>query len=93
MIDKNSDVWKRKVDDCLSILQNCTPIRTYWVAQELLILAGGDVDLVIQAAKDSPGLDQTKHLILDERLSRIEEDLNYEYEDDDEEIQRPAISD
>lgn len=83
MIDKNDDIWKNKVNDCLEVLRNCTPIRTYWVAQELMVLAGGDVDLVIKAAKEAPGLDQTKHLILDERLSRIEEDLNYEYEPDE----------
>lgn len=86
MIDKNDDAWVKKVNDCVNILRNCTPIKSFWVAQELLILAGGDVDMVIQAAKEAPGLDQTKHLIINERLSRVEEDLNYDYDECEEDL-------
>lgn len=88
MIDKNDDAWINKVNDCLNILRNCTPVRTYWVAQELLVIAGGDVDLVIKAAKESSGLDQAKHMIINERFSRVENqgELNYESTDSDKEL-------
>lgn len=48
------------------------------VAKELLVLAGGDDELVVYASTHSEGLDQCKALILDERLRALEE---YIYED------------
>lgn len=46
------------------------------VADELLILAGGDVDLVIEASRMSPGLDQCKAHIIDMRFAAIEEEYD-----------------
>lgn len=48
------------------------------VAQELLVLAGGDDELVIYASTHSNGLDQCKALIIDERFRALEEYI-YEY--------------
>jgi len=45
------------------------------VAYELLILAGGDVDLAEEASKNSKGLSQCKAYILDARLRAIEDEL------------------
>ena len=45
------------------------------VADELLTLAGGDIDLAEKGSKMSPGLDQAKAAILNERISRIESKL------------------
>lgn len=42
------------------------------VAAELLTLAGGDLDLAEHASKTSPGLDQCKAKIIDERFKRLE---------------------
>lgn len=43
------------------------------VANELLVLSGGDVDLAERASKASSGLDQCKAAIIDERFRRLEE--------------------
>lgn len=50
------------------------------VAHELLVLAGGDVELVVWASKKSTGLDQCKAAIIDGRFRTIEEEL-WEMED------------
>lgn len=42
------------------------------VANELLVLAGGDVDLAECASKASKGLDQCKAAIIDARFRRLE---------------------
>lgn len=43
------------------------------VAEELLTLAGGDVNLAEYASKCSAGLDQCKALIINLRFQRIED--------------------
>lgn len=43
------------------------------VANELLVLSGGDVDLAESASRASAGLDQCKAKIIDERFRRLEE--------------------
>lgn len=43
------------------------------VANELLVLSGGDVDLAEFASRASDGLDQCKAKIIDERFRRLEE--------------------
>ena len=43
------------------------------VANELLILSGGDVDMAVDASLASEGLDQCKARIIDSRFSRLEE--------------------
>lgn len=45
------------------------------VAEELLILSGGDVDMATEASVESAGLDQCKANIINERFRRIEEVL------------------
>lgn len=45
------------------------------VASELLVLAGGDVELVVSASKKSGGLDQCKAAIIDGRFRAIEEEI------------------
>ena len=45
------------------------------VANELLVLAGGDVELVVSASKKSSGLDQCKAAIIDGRFRAIEEEI------------------
>ena len=44
------------------------------VAEELLILSGGDVDLAEKASLDARGLDQCKANIINRRFKRLEED-------------------
>lgn len=51
------------------------------LARELLRLAGGDVDRVITCSRKAGGLDQCKVLIIDDRLSVIEDELFYEEEE------------
>lgn len=43
---------------------------TFHLAKELLILAGGDEDMVIECSRKSHGLDHCKANILDARLSK-----------------------
>ena len=43
------------------------------VASELLVLAGGDVDMAEQCSNESEGLDQCKAAIIDRRFKRFEE--------------------
>jgi translation elongation factor EF-Ts len=43
------------------------------VANELLVLSGGDIDLAEHASRESAGLDQCKAKIIDCRFKRIEE--------------------
>lgn len=43
------------------------------LAKELLILAGGDEDLVIESSLASDGLDQCKARIVDGRMSKNEQ--------------------
>ena len=45
------------------------------VASELLVLAGGDVELVVRSSKKSGGLDQCKAAIIDGRFRAIEEEI------------------
>lgn len=45
------------------------------VAEELLVLSGGDVELAAIASKESQGLDQCKAHIIDRRFKAIEEEL------------------
>lgn len=45
------------------------------VASELLVLAGGDVELVVRSSKKSAGLDQCKAAIIDGRFRAIEEEI------------------
>jgi hypothetical protein len=42
------------------------------VAEELLTLAGGDVELAVQASSESSGLTQCKARIIDERFKKLE---------------------
>lgn len=42
------------------------------LARELLILAGGDADLVIRSSNLSDGLDKCKARIIDARLTALE---------------------
>lgn len=44
------------------------------VANELLILAGGDVDLAERCSRSSQGLDQCKARIIDARFRRLEDE-------------------
>ena len=46
------------------------------VAHELLVLAGGDVELAAESSLASKGLDQCKALIIDKRFKRLEKELN-----------------
>ena len=43
------------------------------VAEELLTLAGGDVELAVQASLESNGLTQCKANIIDKRFSKLEQ--------------------
>lgn len=52
------------------------------VAHELLVLGGGDVDLVEACSKAAKGLDQCKANIINERFSRIEADLDELFEEE-----------
>lgn len=45
------------------------------VADELLVLSGGDIDLAEEASLEADGLDQCKANIIDMRLRRIEEGI------------------
>jgi len=42
------------------------------VADELLTLGGDDIDLVVEASLESPGLDQCKAKIINKRFMRLE---------------------
>ena len=42
------------------------------VANELLVLSGGNVDLAEKCSKESKGLDQCKAAIINERFKNIE---------------------
>lgn len=44
------------------------------VAHELLVLAGGDIDLATKCSKEAEGLDQCKAAIIDCRFKRIEDE-------------------
>ena len=44
------------------------------VAEELLVLSGGDVDLAEKASRESDGLDQCKAKIIDRRFRRLEDE-------------------
>ena len=54
------------------------------VAHELLVLGGGDIDMVEACSKAAKGLDQCKALVLNERFSRIEADLDELFEEEEE---------
>lgn len=43
------------------------------VAYELLVLAGGDVDMAAQASLESRGLDQCKANIINRRFRKLED--------------------
>lgn len=55
---------------------------TKHLAKELLILAGGNEQIVIQASRCSNGLDHCKARILNTRIGNIEYDLDEEYEEE-----------
>lgn len=42
------------------------------VAEELLTLAGGDIELAVQASAESNGLTQCKASIINKRFNRLE---------------------
>ena len=42
------------------------------VAQELLVLSGGDVAMAEEASRESIGLDQCKARIIDKRFAKLE---------------------
>lgn len=46
------------------------------VAYELLVLSGGDVDLAEKCSRESPGLDQCKAAIINERFRRLEDECD-----------------
>ena len=46
------------------------------VAEELLVLSGGDVDMAEECSRSSAGLDQCKAAIIDSRFRRLEEVCN-----------------
>lgn len=46
------------------------------VAHELLVLSGGDVDLAEKCSRKSPGLDQCKAAIINERFRRLEDECD-----------------
>ena len=46
------------------------------VAHELLVLSGGDVDLAEKCSRESPGLDQCKAAIINERFRRLEDECD-----------------
>ena len=43
------------------------------VANELMVLSGGDIDLAEKCSRESGGLDQCKALIIDRRFKRLED--------------------
>lgn len=45
---------------------------SYRLAHELLILAGGDEQLVVKCSNESIGLGHCKALILDRRINKVE---------------------
>lgn len=45
---------------------------THQLAKELLILAGGDVDLVIKCSREANGLDHCKANIINQRMLKSE---------------------
>jgi len=45
------------------------------VAEELLVLAGGDTELAIDCSKASAGLDQCKAAIINARFQFLEDEL------------------
>ena len=45
------------------------------LAKELLTLAGGDVELVINASEVSDGLDQCKTYIINKRFEKLEKGM------------------
>jgi hypothetical protein len=47
----------------------------YTVADELLVLAGDDKEMTCECSLASPGLDQCKAAIINQRFSRIEKRL------------------
>ena len=46
------------------------------VAHELLVLSGGNVDLAEKCSRESPGLDQCKAAIINERFRRLEDECD-----------------
>ena len=46
----------------------------YIVAHQLLVLAGGDIDLATECSIQSTGLDQCKAKIIDARFSFLEDE-------------------
>ena len=42
------------------------------VAEELLVLSGGDLELAVKASAESRGLDQCKSAIIDGRFKKLE---------------------
>lgn len=45
------------------------------VASELIVLGGGDVDMVEESSLEATGLDQCKANIIDKRFRKLEEQL------------------
>ena len=46
------------------------------VADELLVLSGGDIDMAENASLNARGLDQCKAAIIDKRFKRLEDGLD-----------------
>lgn len=79
-INKDSNEWKEKVKILMDMLG-----LSYYVIEELLILAGGDDGLVAFCVPGNHGLDQTKIDIINRRfdkmeskISKLEKRLGYE---------------
>ena len=53
------------------------------VAEELLVLSGGDVDMAAECSRAARGLDQCKAAIINARFTRLEEDVNELWEEEE----------
>lgn len=61
-------MWKEKVNELMERL------GVGWsVANELLILTGGDIDMAEEASRKSFGLDQAKANAIDARFRKLEQ--------------------
>ena len=53
------------------------------VAEELLVLSGGDVDMAAECSRAARGLDQCKAAIINQRFRRIEADIDELWEEEE----------
>ena len=84
MVLIKDEEWNDRVRTLTSYLKKISPIRSTSVVDQLMTLANGDQGLVIQAVTNEHGFDQAKEHIINERISKLEEDLYYD--DDDTEL-------